>query len=81
MSDNVGYESTQPLHTTDSLTSDLRRLGVSEGMTLIVHSSLRSIGKVMGGTVSVILALERNIGERGTRAGQYLQGGGGRAAG
>ncbi|HUV90716.1 MAG TPA: AAC(3) family N-acetyltransferase [Anaerolineae bacterium] len=50
-------------------------------MTLIVHSSLRSIGKVMGGTVSVILALERNIGERGTRAGQYLQGGGGRAAG
>jgi aminoglycoside 3-N-acetyltransferase len=34
-------------------------------MTLIVHSSLRSIGQVVGGAVSVILALEEAIGEEG----------------
>lgn len=34
-------------------------------MTLIVHSSLKSLGRVVGGPASVILALEEVVGESG----------------
>ncbi|WP_438350667.1 aminoglycoside N(3)-acetyltransferase [Paenibacillus sp. FA6] len=44
---------------------DLKLLGVKEGMTLIVHSSLKSLGKVVGGPVTVILALEEAVGMNG----------------
>lgn len=52
--------------TVASLTADLRALGVREGMTLIVHSSLSKLGYVVSGAHSVILALETAIGESGT---------------
>jgi aminoglycoside 3-N-acetyltransferase len=49
------------------LTTDLRALGVTAGMTLIVHSSLKAIANwVIGGAQAVILALEAAIGEEGT---------------
>lgn len=53
-------------NTVSTLTNDLRSLGIKEGMTLLVHSSLRSIGWVCGGAVSVILALEEVLTEDGT---------------
>jgi len=52
--------------TVNSLHDDLRRLGVEPGMTLLVHSSLSSLGWVCGGPVAVILALEGVLGEQGT---------------
>jgi len=52
--------------TIKTLTRDLKNIGVKEGMVLLVHSSLSSIGWVSGGAVSVILALEEVLGKRGT---------------
>lgn len=49
-----------------SLSSDLTRIGVKPGMTLLVHSSLSSIGWVCGGVVSVIKALEDILTQDGT---------------
>ncbi len=49
-----------------SLTEDLKRLGVDEGMTLLVHSSLSSMGWVCGAEVAVIQALLNALGETGT---------------
>ncbi|MHC4999609.1 MAG: AAC(3) family N-acetyltransferase [Planctomycetota bacterium] len=48
-----------------TLVDDLTRIGVSSGMTLIVHSSLSSMGWVCGGAVAVIHALETVLGETG----------------
>lgn len=55
----------QPI-TVDSLRQDFIQLGVQPGMTLLVHSSLSSLGWVSGGPVAVILALEEVLGESGT---------------
>ncbi len=43
--------------THDSLTGDLRDLGLEAGMTLVVHSSLSALGWVCGGEVTVIRSL------------------------
>jgi aminoglycoside 3-N-acetyltransferase len=53
------------LVTKNQMIHDLVELGVRQGMTIIVHSSLKSLGRVIGGPVSVILALEETIGEEG----------------
>lgn len=52
--------------TAPELTADLQALGVGEGATLMVHSSLSSIGKVAGGPETVIRALLAAIGPQGT---------------
>src|SRR5690242_1889304 len=52
--------------TVDSIAADLAVLGVKPGMVLVVHSSLKSMGFVNGGPVSVILALEEVLGLEGT---------------
>lgn len=49
-----------------SLVVELRALGVAEGMTLIVHSSLSAIGWVAGGSQAVVEALIEAVGEEGT---------------
>lgn len=52
--------------TVDSLLADLESAGVKPGMTLLVHSSLSSLGWVCGGPVAVIYALEKALRSYGT---------------
>lgn len=52
--------------TIPTLVNDLAALGVKPGMTLLVHSSLKSLGFVSGGAPAVILALEEALGSTGT---------------
>jgi aminoglycoside 3-N-acetyltransferase len=49
-----------------SLKQDLATLGVQSEKTLVVHSSLSSIGWVVGGAPTVVRALLHVIGENGT---------------
>jgi len=53
-------------NTVDSLHMELKSLGVSEGDVLIVHSSLSSLGEVIGRQESVVKALLRAVGNEGT---------------
>lgn len=66
MTEQAAISSVLEPATVATLTADLRALGVREGMTLIVHSSLSKLGYVVSGAHSVILALEAAIGESGT---------------
>lgn len=59
-------ENTPFPRTRESLRQDLRQLGVKPGMTVLVHSSLSSIGWVNGGAVAVIQALMDAVTEKGT---------------
>lgn len=54
------------LITKESLVKDFILLGLNKGMTVIVHSSLSSIGWVCGGAVSIIQALMDVITPEGT---------------
>ncbi len=54
--------------TEQSLRQDLTTVGIRPGMTLIVHSSLSSIGWVVGGPPTVVRAFLHAIGESGTLA-------------
>ena len=48
------------------LAAELRRLGIRPGDVLIVHSSMKSIGRVQGGPETVVAALQQAVGPRGT---------------
>ena len=48
------------------LRQDLVNIGVTNEMTLLVHSSLSSIGWVVGGSPTVVRALLHVLGEKGT---------------
>ena len=48
------------------LQKDLATIGVAHGMTLLVHSSLSSVGWVVGGAPTVVRALLSVLGESGT---------------
>ena len=65
---DAGYfrmEIKNPL-TDTALTEALRALGVKEGETLLVHSSLSGLGYLSGGTDAAITALRNAVGETGT---------------
>jgi aminoglycoside 3-N-acetyltransferase len=53
-------------HTRGRLAADLRRIGLCAGDTLLVQSSLRSLGLVVGGAVTVVQALLDVVGLEGT---------------
>lgn len=50
------------------LRDDLAALGVTPGCTLIVHSSLRAVGRVEGGAAAVVAALVDAVGREGNLA-------------
>ena len=52
--------------TREFLAADLRALGLTSGMTVIVHSSLSAIGWVSGGSVAVVQALMDVLTPEGT---------------
>jgi aminoglycoside 3-N-acetyltransferase len=54
--------------TVDNLVADLRSLGVAEGATVLVHSSLSRLGYVCGGAQAVVTALLQSVGPSGTVA-------------
>ncbi len=53
------------LHTRESLVREFQNLGLASGATIIVHSSLKSLGWVCGGAVTVIQALMDVVGTSG----------------
>ena len=55
-------DSRTPPHSRSGLVADLHRLGVRPGDTLLVHSSLRSLGFVVGGAAAVVQALLAAVG-------------------
>ncbi|MER5754629.1 AAC(3) family N-acetyltransferase [Streptomyces sp. NPDC002088] len=57
---------TGPLVTRGTIAEQLRTLGVQQGETLLVHSSLSSLGWVCGGAVAVVRGLLDALGPDGT---------------
>jgi aminoglycoside 3-N-acetyltransferase len=51
---------------TETLAEQLRALGLGNGHTVLVHSSLREIGEVAGGGAGLVAALQQVIGAEGT---------------
>ena len=62
---NVTIRSVRPLVTRRRVVRDLRRLGVEPGQALLVHASLRSLGRVAGGAKTVVSALGEAVGPTG----------------
>jgi aminoglycoside 3-N-acetyltransferase len=50
----------------DDLTAGFKKMGVSAGDTIMVHSSYKSLGGVKGGADTVIDALLESVGDEGT---------------
>ncbi|MEF8851688.1 MAG: AAC(3) family N-acetyltransferase [Haloarculaceae archaeon] len=66
MSDPLPEDRSPEPVTVESLSTDLRDLGLHAGETVLVHSSLSSLGWVCGGPPAVVDALQRVVGESGT---------------
>lgn len=64
----MSHEQAEPIPpTVSSLTADLSALGLTSGMTLIVHTSMKAIADwIIGDAQAVILALEGILGPEGT---------------
>ena len=54
------------MHSRDSLSRDLRALGLAPGDTVMVHASVRAVGGVAGGPDQIHLAIKDAIGPDGT---------------
>ena len=66
MPEDAAIQNADQPRTVASLSADLRMLGLREGMVVLVHSSLSSLGWVVGGAQAVIQALAQILGESGT---------------
>ncbi len=66
MSEQKVIELTKKVNTVDSIYKDLLKLGIHGGETILVHSSLSSIGWVCGEAQAVVMALQQAIGMNGT---------------
>ena len=66
MTEREAVEAVDDPVTVETLVGDLRGLGVEAGETLLVHSSVSSLGWVAGGAQAVVEALQRTVTEDGT---------------
>jgi aminoglycoside 3-N-acetyltransferase len=66
MTENKIIGNTKTPLTIETLKKDFSSIGINKNMTVLLHSSLSSIGWVCGGAVSVILALEQILEPNGT---------------
>lgn len=66
MSEKSIIENTQKPNTFNSLVRDFKILGIKPGMSIIVHSSLSSLGWTVGGGVTIIKALQEVVTSLGT---------------
>lgn len=66
MSEKETIEQTDAPVTVSSLATDIREMGVRAGDTILVHSSLTSLGWVCGGAPTVIDALQEVVTDSGT---------------
>ncbi len=66
MNEKSIIEKSSKPQTFKTLIQDLKNIGVREGMVLLVHSSLSSLGWISGGAVTAVLALEKVLGKKGT---------------
>ena len=66
MSEATAIENTPSPRTRESLGRELSQAGLVSGMTVIVHSSLSSLGWVCGGPVAVVQALMDVVTDSGT---------------
>jgi aminoglycoside 3-N-acetyltransferase len=57
---------TPPPHAYESLLAQLQTLGVERGAVLVVHTSFRAVGPVVGGPAGLIAALSEALGPDGT---------------
>nr|WP_239075815.1 AAC(3) family N-acetyltransferase [Listeria ivanovii] len=56
---------TKKPYTTKKIVSDLERVGIAKGDTIIFHASMSKAHWICGGAVAVILALQEAVGENG----------------
>ena len=68
MTEAAAIAGTDTPATVESLGRDLRAIGVSEGATVMVHTSLSTLGFVVGGAQAVVQALVEVVGDAGTLA-------------
>ncbi len=52
--------------TEQQLTEDLKRIGLTEGANVLVHTSLRAVGKIEGGAETLVRAFRQALGSSGT---------------
>ena len=50
----------------EDIVNELRKIGLKENDTVMVHTSLKSMGYICGGAQTVIEALNEVVGEVGT---------------
>ncbi|KAA8915436.1 hypothetical protein TRICI_002426 [Trichomonascus ciferrii] len=62
----MGKKAKGPLCTRETIAQELTELGVERGETLLVHSSMSSLGWVSGGAEAVVLGLLDALGDEGT---------------
>lgn len=66
MRTDTRFTPSSPSLTRDEIAAGLRALGLRAGMGAVVHSSLRSFGRVQGGPLAVISALQDVLTPEGT---------------
>lgn len=66
MSEQKTIDLSNSPRTRRTLATDMKKLGMKEGMTIIVHSSMSAMGWICGGPVAIIQALQDVVTSRGT---------------